>query len=305
MSYLPIAVAVPAEPSLFELAAAVDFLKEPPRGYHGAWYDLSLIGSSCSGRLGLVIAPLDRSKNYQTLVVLPARGNAPDTQLVSYLRSIDLMKTRIVSICTGALTLAEAGLLHRRRATTHWRHGHKLREIDPTIRLVPDVLYVDEGDVLTSAGAAAGIDLMLHLVRTDFGIEAATQLARAMVVAPHREGGQAQFLDTPIMVAGTGRLNSLIVDMRVHLDRQYTIDDLARGAGMSRRTFQRHFAAITGLAPRDWLIEHRIDRAIALLREGNDKLEDVAARCGFGGADQMRHHFRERLGQPPSRYMSR
>lgn len=298
-----LAIVVPPDASVFEMACALAFLVEPPIDHGGDWYAISLLGKPGAAGAGFSTSPLEPGKQFQTLVVLPTRTDVVDPDVVDYLRQADLRATRTVSICTGALMLAEAGLLRRRRATTHWRYGEKLRQADPTIRLVPDVLYVEDGDVLTSAGAAAGIDLILHLVRTDFGIDAATKLAQSMVVAPHREGGHPQFVDDPISPSGNSRINGVIADMKARPDIHYSIEDLASRSAMSKRSFQRHFSELTGVSPREWLIRRRIDRAISLLREGRCSLDNVASQAGFGGADQMRHHFRRRLGQPPSRYI--
>lgn len=304
MSRHALALVIPSDASRFELACALDFLVEPPIGHDGDWYDVALIGDRHPTSAGLDLVPFESKRRFQTLIVLPSRLSAPDPQIVSYLRRADLAASRTVSICTGALTLAEAGLLRKRRATTHWRYGNRLRKIDSTIRLIPDVLYVDEGDVLTSAGAAAGIDLLLHLVRGDFGVAVAAKVAQAMVVAPHREGGHPQFLNDPVLPPDQGRLGIVVADMKANPERHYTIDELAHRSALSRRSFQRHFAGLTGLSPRDWLMERRVERAVELLRLGERNLENVANRSGFGGADQMRHHFRQRLGHPPSRYLA-
>jgi transcriptional regulator GlxA family with amidase domain len=208
----------------------------------------------------------------------------------------------MVSICTGAFALAQAGLLDGRRATTHWRHAHQLRERFPHVRVEPDVLYVDEGDVLTSAGVAAGIDLCLHLVRRDLGAAEANRVARRIVVAPHRAGGQAQFVERPVSDVPAAGLAATRAWMLERLDTPLTVADLARHAGYAPRTFARRFRAETATTPLAWLLDQRALAARRLLEETDLPVEQVAARCGFGTAAGFRAHFRRALRTSPSAY---
>ncbi|GGK23191.1 transcriptional regulator FtrA [Salinarimonas ramus] len=213
---------------------------------------------------------------------------------------------RVMSLCSGVFVLAAAGLLTGRTCTTHWRYADALAAAHPDLTVRPDVLYVDEGSVLTAAGSAAGIDLCLHLIRRDYGAEAANRVARRLVVPPHREGGQAQFVEAPVPRAREGaRLGPLLDRLRTALDRPHTIASMTREAGMSERTFLRRFEAATGLSPGEWLAAERLARARTLLETTEATLEDVAAATGFGSLATMRHHFRTRLGTSPGAYRRR
>jgi transcriptional regulator GlxA family with amidase domain len=208
---------------------------------------------------------------------------------------------RVASICTGAFVLAAAGLLDGRRATTHWRYAGRLAREFPLVSVDPDVLYVDEGDLLTSAGMGAGIDLCLHIVRRDFGAEAANAVARQMVVAAHRDGGQAQYVERPLPTAGGG-LAETRAWMEERLAESLTIEELARHAGYSPRSFARRFRAETGTTPLQWLIGRRVAEAQRLLEGTDVGVEEVAARCGFGGAVALRQHFGRVVGTSPTAY---
>src|SRR5215207_5055703 len=238
-----------------------------------------------------------------TIVVPGWRGAAepvPDA-LCRELRRAHARGARVLSLCSGVFVLASAGLLAGRRATTHWRYLDALRRAHPDIALAEDVLYVDEGSVLTAAGSAAGIDLCLHLVRRDFGPDAANSVARRLVVPPHREGGQAQFIPRPVPTEREGaRLGPLLDRMRARLDRPQPLASLASEAGMSRRTFLRRFRDATGCPPGEWLLRERLDRARELLEGARAApVEEVALLCGFGSAATLRHHFRRRFGLGP------
>ena len=209
---------------------------------------------------------------------------------------------RAMSICTGAFVLAHAGLLDGRRATTHWGYADRLAAEFPAVRVDPDVLYVDDGDVLTSAGLSAGMDLCLHVVRTDRGADAATAIARWNVVAPHRDGGQAQYLDQPVPAEVSGGLAATREWALERLHEPLTVDALARHAHMSPRTFARRFVAETGHAPKRWLTAQRIHHARRLLESTDLPVEDVAQRAGFGSAAAMRTHFARATATRPTAY---
>jgi AraC family transcriptional activator FtrA len=238
-----------------------------------------------------------------SLIVLPGWreiDSPPPPKLVRALQAAAARGARIVSICSGAFLLAHAGLLTGRRATTHWRHAERLAKLFPDIRVEPDVLYVDEGNVMTSAGSAAGIDLLLHLVRKDYGPRVANLFARRMVVPPHRDGGQSQFLVQPIAVRTNDRISSVAAWMARHLDEAITIEALAGRAAMSGRTFTRRFRAATGAAPIEWLVRLRVRRAQDLLETTDRPIDRIAEDAGFGAPETLRHHFRKVVGTSPS-----
>lgn len=223
--------------------------------------------------------------------------DAPPEPVLNALRGT---RARMVSVCTGAFALAAAGLLDGRTATTHWRDANELSQRFPEIDVRPDVLYVDEGEVLTSAGVAAAIDLCLHLYRIDHGADHAARVARRMVVAPHRSGGQAQFVDRPIP-EGTGLAQTCAwVVERLH--EPTTVDDMARHAGYAPRTFARHFRAETGMTPLRWLTAQRLLEARRLLEATGMSVDEVARRCGLGTAANLRLHLAREAATTPTAY---
>lgn len=241
-------------------------------------------------------------------VIVPGWKGAdilPGADLVAALRAAHAGGARLVTICSGVFVLAAAGLLDGRRATTHWRYAEALRQRYPRIEVDPNVLYVDEGQILTSAGSAAGLDLCLHLVRRDFGARIANQVARRLVIAPHRDGGQAQFIERPLAPTAGGRLSQLIAELQEDPQASPSIQQLAARAAMSERTFIRRFRETTGMAPGAWLVAARVDRARDLLETTDLSVEQVAAESGFGAASTLRHHFRGRLGLSPAAYRDR
>ena len=227
----------------------------------------------------------------------------PSPEFLQALRDGVARGARVMSVCTGAFVLAAAGLLDGRRATTHWRHSERLARLYPAIDIDPNVLYIDEGQVLTSAGTAAGIDLSLHIVRQEHGAAVANAIARRMVVPPHRDGGQAQYIETPVpQSAAEDDLTPVLDWVQANLDREVSVDDLAQRANMSVRTFNRRFVAVTGTTPHRWLTTQRVGLAQRLLEETNLDVERVAQQTGFGTAATMRHHFGLRRGTSPHLY---
>ncbi|WFE22324.1 helix-turn-helix domain-containing protein [Solwaraspora sp. WMMD937] len=239
------------------------------------------------------------------LVAVPAASfhDAVAAPVVDALRAADRRGATLLSVCSGAFVLGAAGLLDGRECTTHWRYADELARRHPTARVRCNSLYVADGNVLTSAGTAAGIDACLHLVRQEHGSALATRLARRMVVPPHRDGGQAQFIETPIADSPTAAtLEPVLVWMQQHLDATISVEELAARAHMAPRTFARRFRAETGTTPHDWLTGQRVLLARQLLEETSLGVETVARRCGFGDAATLRHHFSRRVGATPQAY---
>jgi AraC family transcriptional regulator, transcriptional activator FtrA len=238
------------------------------------------------------------------LVIVPGwRGIASPTPewLREALKTAAHRGARIATLCSGVFPLAASGLLDGQTATTHWRYAGELASRYPEITVTPDVLYVDNGQLLTAAGSAAAIDLCLHIVRQDFGIEAANSVARRMVVPPHRDGGQAQFIPRPVPRHGEAeRLGALMDWMEANIDSDLSVAALARRAAMSLRTFQRRFEETTGMSPGEHVTGLRVSRAQSILEARPDlSLDDVALLAGFGSVETMRHHFRKRLKTSP------
>jgi transcriptional regulator GlxA family with amidase domain len=207
-----------------------------------------------------------------------------------------------MSVCSGAYVLGAAGLLDGRDCTTHWRYAADLANRFPLARVNPDVLYVCDGPVLTSAGSAAGLDLCLHLIRRDYGERLANIAARRMVMPPHRAGGQAQFVGTPVRAQDAETLAPLLDEIASELARDHSVTSMSARAAMSERTFARRFRAETGTTPHLWLTEQRVRYARSLLEAGDEPVEVVARRSGFGTAAMLRHHFNRVVGTSPAAY---
>jgi AraC family transcriptional activator FtrA len=274
------------------------------------WYDFIVCAettrpaTAAGGVRFLARAGLSALQRADTIVIPGWRDvhEPPPRRLTSALLEAHGRGARLVSICSGTFVLAATGLLNGRRATTHWRHTELLGRNYPDIRVDPAVLYVDEGDILTSAGSAAGIDLCLHIIRRDFGARVVNEVARRLVMAPHREGGQAQFIPHPVGDATEPWLSDLMQWTQRHLQEPLTTSRLAAVARMTRRTFFRRFAAMTGGTPADWLTGLRIARARDLLETSAKPIERIAWECGFGSAAAMRHHFHQRVKVSPASY---
>lgn len=237
-------------------------------------------------------------------IIVPGWQNidaAPPEAVLDALRRAHARGARIASICAGVFMVAAAGLLDGRRVAAHWMHAELLARKYPALRVDPNVLYVDDGDIMSSAGRAAGLDLCVHIVRRDFGAEVANGVARRLVIPAHREGGQAQFIPSPVLNEDDP-LVALRAWARNNLDHDLTIDDLAAKVRMSRRTFIRRFEEATGVSPGEWVLQERTARARSLLEGTRLSIEQVATAVGFGSADALRHHFRTRLDTSPARY---
>jgi transcriptional regulator GlxA family with amidase domain len=237
------------------------------------------------------------------LIAIPAMrlvGEVPPA-LLDALAAAHARGARMLSVCNGAFVLAAAGILDGRSCTTHWMHTTELSRLVPSARVDGDVLYVEDGNVITSAGTAAGIDASLYLIRKEFGTRVANQLARRMVMPPHRDGGQRQYVDQPVP-CDADTLADTLQWMLEHLSEDMTVEQLAERAHLSPRTFARRFRAETGTTPHSWLTEQRILHAQRLLEETDQPVEAVADLAGFGSASVLRHHFTRRVGTTPQAY---
>lgn len=298
----------------FEFGIAADVFALPRPGLE-AWFDFVSVPAD-PGRLSAVgglriVSDVAYSPRFEALdeaglILVPgwpfARGRE-SAGLLDALRRAHARGAQLASLCSGAFLLARAGLLSGKRATTHWRYLDALAAEHPDIRVERDVLYVDEGDILTAAGSAAGLDSCLYLLRRDFGVAVANALARSLVIPPLREGGQAQYVERPAPPA-VERLSATLDWARARIDRPISIAALARRAGMSARTLARRFEAAMGQSPGEWIVAERVGRARELLEEGGVSVEEAAAAVGLG-VDSLRRHFRARLGVSPSRYRAR
>ncbi|MGC0334231.1 AraC family transcriptional activator FtrA [Streptomyces sp. SAI-170] len=291
----------------FELSMAYEVFGSAPAGVTVPWYEVTVCGP-LPVRVGrFLLEPdhgLDRLRDADTVIV-PGWADVdvdPPVELVDAVRAAHEAGARVVSLCTGAFVLAAAGLLDGRRATTHWAHTEVLAERHPRVEVDPDVLYVDNGSVLTSAGKAAAMDLCLHLVRLDHGSSVANAAARRLVVPPHRAGGQAQFVATPVPARDDHPLAALFPWIIERLDQPLTVEDLARRAGMSSRHLGRHFRAATGTTPLQWLLTQRIRHAQELLERTDDSVDTIATATGMGTATTLRRHFNRTVGVPPDTY---
>jgi len=238
------------------------------------------------------------------LVVVPAIriGSAYPPEVLDAVRRAAARGALLLSVCSGVFLLAAAGVVEGRRVTTHWMHADQLRRQYPSLDIDPDVLFVDDGNLITSAGTAAGIDACLHLVRRELGAKVANTIARRMVVPPQRDGGQRQFIQRPVPECEEDSFAELLEWMTEHLDEPLTVRDLARRAHTSERTLARSFVAQTGTTPLAWLTSQRVAQAQSLLEETALDLEEVARRSGFGSAALLRHHFRRAVGITPTEY---
>jgi AraC family transcriptional regulator, transcriptional activator FtrA len=300
----------------FELGTAHEVFGIDRSEYSGPrpWYEFRVVAASgkpvpvAHGDWALTTPwTLDDLADADTVVVPvwpDGDEEAAAPEVLDALRAVHARGGRVVTVCSGAFLLAQTGLLDGRRATTHWMYTAKLAKQFPAIEVDPDVLFVDAGDGLfTSAGTGAGIDLCLHLVRLDYGAEVANAVARRMVVPPQRDGGQAQFVNAPLPPAADDDPISRTLDWAIeHLDEPLTVEDLARQALVSPRSFARRFRAATGTTPMQWLTRQRVLHAQRLLESTDLPVEMVAQRCGFGTATGLRVHFRRLVGTSPVTY---
>jgi AraC family transcriptional regulator, transcriptional activator FtrA len=296
----------------FEFGCAVEVFGLPRPEMGENWYRFAVVSTDPSplratGGVQLITdGGLDLLAKAGTIIIPGWRAvDAPVPEaLCAALRDAHAAGARIMSLCSGAFVLAAAGLLEGRDATTHWRYAEQLVRRFPGLRFMPDVLYVDEGSILTAAGSAAGLDLCLHLVRRDWGPGIANQVARRLVLPAHRQGGQAQYVERPVPRerASGSRLGLLLDRVRATLDQDWPVERLAAEAAISIRALHRRFRETVGQSPGVWLTAERIARARELLEGSALSIEDVAVACGFGSAAVLRHHFRAVLGTSPAAY---
>ncbi|MEV4315657.1 helix-turn-helix domain-containing protein [Actinocrispum sp. NPDC049592] len=309
MSSVPRSVAVAATDGMlhFELALACEVFGSAPAGLPGPWYDVKVCGTHAVQAGRFQVEPdcgLDRLTHAGTVIV-PALADVdedPPADLVEAVRAAHETGARVVSLCTGVFVLAAAGVLDGLCATTHWAHTEALAVRYPQVKVDPDVLYVDNGSVLTSAGKAAALDLCLHVVRLDHGSAVANLVARRLVVPPHRAGGQAQFVTTPVPTQDGHPLAGLLPWVMRRLDQPLTVADLARQANMSSRHLTRHFRSVTGTTPLQWLLTQRIRRAQELLETTDDSIDTIASAAGMGTATTLRRHLHRTIGVSPDAY---
>ena len=294
----------------FEFGCTVELfaLERPELGVE--WYDFAV----CSAERGALRAAggievrvpnslemLDRADT----IVIPGWRNVdevPPVRLLRKIRDAYDRGARFCTICSGVFVLAAAGILNGRTVTTHWRYAEKLTERYPGVTVEPNALYVDTGQILTSAGSAAGLDMLLHLVRRDYGARVGNMVAQRLVIPPHREGGQAQYVPRPLPSDERSRLSKLIDWVREHPAQAHTLASLARRASMSPRTLQRQFRDTVGFAPYEWLVRERVAMAKDLLQAGSQTLARVAESVGFRSQETFRRHFRRVAGTSPASY---
>lgn len=297
----------------FEFGCTVELfaLDRPELGV--PWYEFAVCAAEpgpirAAGGIS-VLAPftLELLERADTIVIPGWRNadEAPPAALLDKIRAAYRRGARLCSICSGVFVLAAAGVLDGKRVTTHWRYAALLAQRYPSIEVEADALYVDAGQIITSAGSAAGLDMLLHLVRRDYGAKVGNLVAQRLVVAPHREGGQAQFVPRPMANDEGGRLAKLMDWLRAHPAQPHTLASMADRAAMSTRTLQRQFQEATGLGPINWLIRERVAIAKDLLEVADTPLAQVAELAGFGSEESLRRHFRRLVATSPGAYRQR
>jgi AraC family transcriptional activator FtrA len=308
-----VAVVVPPDFTLFELGVAVEVFAHPRPELEREWYDVRVCAADpgmanvMGGLFGVAIPHGTEAIDEADTIIVPQAASIDrpaEPGVIEAIRQAHDRGARLISFCSGAFVLAAAGVLDGRPATTHWKYARRLALAYPRIRVQPEVLYVDDGQVLTSAGTAAGIDLSLHVIRKDHGASVARHISRSMVVAPHREGGQAQFILAPAPDLKAQRdVVAHTMDYALHhLDEDLSIHALAAVAFMSPRNFSRRFRERTGTTPAQWVLHQRLTRARTLLEETDIPIEQIATVTGFGSAVTLRQRFSDALRTSPSAY---
>ena len=301
----------------FEMGCAIEIFALPRPELNLPWYEFKV----CAAERGAIQAlggirvqvpnSLKILEQADTIIIpgwshIDAYGNEfeqpPSSALLNYLRAAYRRGARICSICSGVFLLAATGLLDGKSATTHWKYAERLSEKFPRIRVQPNALYVDEGQIITSAGSAAGIDMMLHMVRSDHGSKVANIVAQRLVVAPHRTGDQAQFIPSAVQNDEAGRLSKLMEWIHLHPTQKHTLKSMAERALMSPRHLQRKFLETTNMTPITWLTHTRIGIAKERLEMTREPIIQIAENSGFGSEESFRKHFRVLVGVSPSAY---
>jgi transcriptional regulator GlxA family with amidase domain len=263
-------------------------------------------GKPVRSHAGFTITPdhdLGPAGDADLVAIVPYETSQPPPPgVLDVLRRAHARGAWVMSACTGAFALGAAGLLDDRRCTTHWRHTDRLAATFPRAKVDPNVLYVADGNVLTGAGTAACVDAGLHVIREEHGSAVATMMARRMVVPPHRDGGQAQFIETPVMPVDCETLQPVLAHVLETLDEPHTVETMAELAHMAPRTFARKFRSETGATPHDWLTGQRLLFARQMLEDSDLGIDSIAARAGFSSAATLRHHFAHRLSTTPQAY---
>lgn len=297
-------------PLEFGIAAEIFGWKRPELDVD--WYDFRVASSCSSNRAmgGFSISSdhgLEITETADTIIIPGWRDieDVPPQPLLDALRAAHARGARLVSYCTGAFVLAHAGLLDGRRATTHWNYHAAMKQRFPDIELVEDVLYVDDGNIVTSAGSSAAIDASLYVIRQDYGSGTANKVARSLVTPPHRDGGQSQYIEAPVQERPGKSIAGVLDQAREQLDRPLTIACLASLAGMSERTFLRRFREGTGTTPLKWLRRERVFRAMNLLETTRLDTADIALQSGFASTETFRTAFRQIAGTSPHAYRKR
>lgn len=297
----------------FEFACAVELFSLDRPELNVEWYRFQVCAIE-AGKLRaaggiLVEAPysLRRLDQLQRgdIIVIPGWRDIEETPpevLLKKIRAAYARGVRFCTICSGIFVLAAAGILDDRKVTTHWRYAEKLRLTYPSLRVEPDDLYVDDGQIISSAGSAAGLDMLLYLVRKDYGVKIANQVAQRLVIPPHREGGQAQFIPRPIAEDERGRLSQLLDWIRAHPARDHSLSTLAKRAAMSERTLQRQFQQLTNTTPKEWIARERVALAKELLESSSTSLARIVELTGFGSEETFRRQFKRITATSPLAY---
>ncbi len=295
--------------AMFELACAIEIFALPRPEYKN-WYETDVVcfGKSkvrTTGGVSLLTMRVDDLSDYQILVI-PSWSTVNNHLRMDMAEKINTFAEkgkRIVSLCSGAFLLAQLGLLQNKRATTHWRYSDVFKQRFPLVDFIDDVLYTHDQNISCSAGSAAALDLGIDIVRQDYGHEIANQVARRLVISPHRHGGQAQYIETPV-AKNTGAFSRTLDWTIKHLNQPLSVDDLAQQASMSRRSFDRHFKSALGVSPKAWINQQRINLAKQLLEVEDLSIEQLAHKVGYDSGITLRFNFNKYVGVAPSQYQS-
>ena len=295
--------------AMFELACAIEIFALPRPEYKN-WYETDVVcfGKSkvrTTGGVSLLTMRVDDLSDYQILVI-PSWSTVNNHLRLDMAEKINTFAEkgkRIVSLCSGAFLLAQLGLLQNKRATTHWRYSDVFKQRFPLVDFIDDVLYTHDQNISCSAGSAAALDLGIDIVRQDYGHEIANQVARRLVISPHRHGGQAQYIETPV-AKNTGAFSRTLDWTIKHLNQPLSVDDLAQQASMSRRSFDRHFKSALGVSPKAWINQQRINLAKQLLEVEDLSIEQLAHKVGYDSGITLRFNFNKYVGVAPSQYQS-